>query len=393
MIRILFLHKNKLDASQTLFAEQLTNILTKSNCQISEDIRSIADCDCTIVYETHLTNSIVKANKDCKHPIICCLQTSDLAANYSKLDINKVDFIFLFENKNTGIIFPFQKLSKVFFMPFDFKQKNQTFSKKANNTKRIYINIDELSLSETGIIIVRILNQLTSHDIILQTDNKQLSNVLNSNITIIPQNTNIESQVHSSDIIIGSGYTSLYAIARNKPCIIIGEKGYGGLINSENIEEQYKSFFQGRIGGRHSEMLPERLIVEDIQNTIENKREKSCYIFSDFITEIQLHLIKEIENIVQISKKVKSLPTETNFIFNSDFTVIKSKEKFWIINRYNKQIKGWIEEAQYNATIEPFIEKNNITNILKDIPIKEQKKTYTLINDFINCKILTPFIV
>lgn len=393
MIKILFLHKSKLDSNQKEFINQLTNILINSNCQILEDIQSIADCDCIILYETHLINNVVKANKDYKRPTIVCLQTSEIAKNYSKLDITKIDFIFLFGNKDTGIIFPYQKLSKLFFMPFGFIPKNHNSSKTISNTQRIYVNIDRSSLFETEIKLVRILNQLTQHNIILQTNNKQLSNVLNNNVKIISQDSDIEKQVQTSDIVIGSGYTSLYAIAKNKPCIIIGEKGYGGLLSSENIEDQYKSFFQGRIGGRHLEMLPEKLIIEDIQDIVEHKTKNTSLQFLDLVNGVQSQLLKEIEYIIQENKKISSLSIETEFIFNSDFTVIKSKEKCWIINRYDKRINGWIEECQYREIIEKFIEKNTLSNVLEDAPVKKRKKIITLINEFVHCKILIPFIV
>lgn len=392
MIKILFLHKSKLDASQKLFINQLTNVLITNNCIILESIESIPACDCIILYETYLINNVAKANKNYNRPVIICLQTSEVAKKYNSLDIKKIDFVFLFGNKDAGIIFPYQKLSRTLFMPFNFITNGYDSSKMANNMQRIYVNIDKMSLFETEIKLVRILNQLTQYDIILQTNNKQLSNSLNSNIKIISQYSDIGEQVQNSDIVIGSGYTSLYAIANNKPCITIGEKGYGGLLTLENIEDQYKSFFQGRIGGRCLEMLPEKLIVEDVQDIINHKTNNASIQLLNFVNKMQSCLLEEIKYVIQHSRVI-GLSVETELIFNSDFTIIKSKDKYWIMNRYDKKIHGWIEEDQYKATIEKFIEKNSLLNVLKDVPVGKQKKIITLINEFINCKILTPFIV
>lgn len=381
-MRLLFIHKEKLDEEQTLFVNHLIKIFGKCDFEVTQTIASIDKCDCILLYETYALNSIVRHNKSYNLPIICCLRNSDIANNYGKLDIKKIDYFFLFEDESIQTIFPFQKLCKSFHMPFCLERVEDNVIK--NTSKNIFINLGKTTFQETLLKIVRPLNQLTSWNILFNTKNKFLSKVLNNNIKTT-NSGNIQLNIQQSNIVIGSGYTVLYAIMYKKPCIVIGDKGYGGLISTENFPEQYKSFFQGRIGGRYLEMLPDNLIIEDLQSISNISNENVIHQLKQFENEVECNLTQTIKEIVRKCLEIKNQVPTTNLIFNSDFTVIKSKNKFWIMNRYNKNIKGWIDEEQYKIAIEQFIEQNTMTNI-------SRKKDLSLVKELIQSKILIPYI-
>lgn len=68
-----------------------------------------------------------------------------------------------------------------------------------------------------------------------------------------------------------------------KPCIVIGEQGYGGLITPQNLSQQFANKFQGRIGGSLNEYIPLNLIMNDIQYVQNTEKSKNidCIIIKN----------------------------------------------------------------------------------------------------------------
>lgn len=382
-MRILFIHREKLNSEQKTFVRLLMHTFARCNFYITNAIASIAKCDCILIYETYALDAVIKQNKRYNLPIICCLRNSDVASNYNKLKVEKIDFFFLFGDMAKSNIFPFQKLSSSFFMPFDYEYKGTNAMK--SKPKNVYVNIGETASLEMTLQLVRLFNQLTSGNIIFQTKYKQLSSVFNGNIKIVNNKEDIQLLIQQSDVVAGTGYAALYAILCNKPCIVIGEKGYGGLISEDNLKEQYRSFFQGRIGGRYLEMLPNNLIVEDLQTTGVDNYDGICGLLSQFAEQLQNDLKQALNEVVRLREMVDNQFMSVAFIFNSDFTVFKGNDRYWIMNRYNKQMKGWINAVQYKTAIEWFIEPNKIPDVLR-------KDDLALIREFIRNKILIPYI-
>lgn len=382
-MRILFVHKERLTSEQKIFVQQLMHAFTKCGFHIIDAIPSIAKCDCILLYETYMLDAVIKQNKIYNLPIVCCLRNSDVAANYNKLNAEKIDFFFLFEDRAKNNIFPFQKLSSSFFMPFDCEYKVTNAMKGI--PKSVYVNIGETASLEMTLQLVRLFNQLTSWNIIFQTKYKQLSSVFNGNIKIVNNKEDIQLLIQQSDVVAGTGYAALYAILCNKPCIVVGEKGYGGLISKDNLKEQYRSFFQGRIGGRYMEMLPNNLIVEDLRTTDVDNYDGICGLLFQFSEQLQNDLKQALNELVRLRKMVDNQFMSIVLVFNSDFTVFKGNDRYWIMNRYNKQMKGWINEVQYRTAIEWFIGPNKIPDTLR-------KEDLVLVREFIRNKILIPYI-
>lgn len=114
------------------------------------------------------------------------------------------------------------------------------------------------------------LNKLLNFDIKVVSDNKALRKMLNPNIKAIAEKrAEMDQLMVETDIFLGSGDAALKAIALGKPMIIAGERGYGGLINKENFLVQYHNHFQGRIGGELGELIPEKLLMDNVLDLLE----------------------------------------------------------------------------------------------------------------------------
>ena len=117
---------------------------------------------------------------------------------------------------------------------------------------------------------VPLLNALASSEFAVFHNEKPLLPLFNKNVSFISRKeTDFETLFSESDLIIGSGETIYKGIASEKPCIVVGERGYGGVVILQNFDWQLKTNFQGRIGGYLNEHIPVALLTNDIQKTIQ----------------------------------------------------------------------------------------------------------------------------
>ncbi|MGN1276697.1 MAG: hypothetical protein ACI4UK_06895, partial [Floccifex sp.] len=213
--------------------------------------------------------------------------------------------------------------------------------------------------------ILRTLNRLTQYKIDICSKNTNLRNILNSNITLSDSTNSIEQHVKECRMVIGSGYAILYAIKYNKPFIVIGERGYGGIPTETNILQYYQDFFQGTIGGRLDGALPENLVYEDILN-ISSKGQVCSYEFAEILSTANKGTEKNIiAKITEITKYIQTVNV-SSLKFNTDYTIIQGNGIYWLLNRFTRFIIKKIEPEEVkiiNEYIAPNVEPNLMNNI------------------------------
>ena len=268
--------------------------------------------------------------------VIRFLFRSDISLYYYANE-TLIDFTFWINDLDINILYPYLNLSSKIEVPFDFQYSAPEVLRFESPKFDIYVNTGEFLYADSALYkILRTLNRLTRYKIDVCSKNESIINMTNKNIHIMDSSMSIETHVKNSSIIIGSGYSILYAIKYRKPFIVIGERGYGGIPHLNNINNFYKTFFQGAIGGRLDGALPENLVYEDIQ-CIQNG---NCSNFEQFANSLSL-LTEKIEK--KICKTINSLiGIEDNDLselqFNSDYTIFKSNNRYWLLNRFNRLI-------------------------------------------------------
>ena len=82
-------------------------------------------------------------------------------------------------------------------------------------------------------------------------------------VKIVPRKhlTKIFKKAHA---VIASGIDALLALALEKPCIVLGDYGLGGMITTANYEQPRSIRFTGRKGGVYGEMVPSDLLEVEI---------------------------------------------------------------------------------------------------------------------------------
>jgi hypothetical protein len=116
------------------------------------------------------------------------------------------------------------------------------------------------------------------------------------------------------DLVYGSGVRCLVSLLLGIPTVVVGVRGYGGLVDSENIEEHLKSNFQGRIGGEIAEEIPYWILSDQFSGFISSKDEirKSALFLAGLVAKschpktIFLQIENELYHLNRLVKKIKT---------------------------------------------------------------------------------------
>lgn len=317
-----------------------------------------ADC---IICVGDISSEVIKRKQSAQISIIRFLYRSDVSKHFHTNE-TLVDFTFWVNDLDINILYPYLQTSTKIAVPFDFHQIEGTSNN--NNKYDIYVNTGEFLYADSALFkILRTLNRLTQYTIDICSKNTNLRNILNSNITISDSSSSIEQHVIQSKMVIGSGYAILYAIKHNKPFIVIGERGYGGVPTETNILQYYYEFFQGTIGGRLDGALPENLVYEDIINIFAKGQNNSSAL-----AEILSSTNKELENniIAKITEETKHIQAlnMTDLKFNADYTIIQGNGIYWLLNRFTRFIIKKLEPTEFEVI-------NNVLQLKKETSIKQ----------------------
>lgn len=336
------------------------------------------DCADCIISAGDISSQIIKRKQSSQVAIIRFLYRSDVSKHFYT-DETLVDYTFWVNDLDINILYPYLQTSTKIEIPFDFHQNDEASNK--DNKYDIYVNTGEFLYADSALFkILRTLNRLTQYKIDICSKNTNLRNILNSNITLSDSTNSIEQHVKECRMVIGSGYAILYAIKYNKPFIVIGERGYGGIPTETNILQYYQDFFQGTIGGRLDGALPENLVYEDILN-ISSKGQVCSYEFAEILSTANKGTEKNIiAKITEITKYIQTVNV-SSLKFNTDYTIIQGNGIYWLLNRFTRFIIKKIEPEEVkiiNEYIAPNVEPNLMNNI-NSTKIKELQHMKILI--------------
>ena len=245
--------------------------------------------------------------------------------------------------------------------------------------------------------LIPFLNRLSNFEIRLVTENKGIHKTLNSNIRIVSMSkTDLPQLLTESDIVVASGRLAEQTIALNKPVIIAGERGYGGILSEDIFELQYQSQFQGRIGGIPGEYIPEKLLMEDILDLMECGNDRINIItqatrqkLKKKAEEQKTVLNKLLRKMVKYHQELKNNLTEASLNL-SDAWQLKSfsKERFVLLNTITGQVHSYFETEE-KAIIELFREGCQVKEALEASEYSEEPELFmNFIRNLVNEKIL-----
>jgi hypothetical protein len=365
----------------------IKNILSQKGYLIEEKINSETTYDYIIIFDQKSFNQIKKTFQN-KSKIIYVTYISDVVNEYL---LNEVciyrSFIFLDKKCNLNL----QKTStNIFINMFSppFSSDNITDS-TGGDKPTIYIDIDnDLLNSDICFKILPVMNTLVDYQIYLYTNNRAIASLINKHIKIVKDKDDIASYINKSDIVIGSGYSALLACKLKKKVIVVGERGYGGLVTETNIQAFYLNLFQGRNGGKLDEYISHNLLVYDIENEIDEKSKQQISDKLEQLEQKNLNVFVSIfENCILDTEDI----LDKKYTINPCYTLDKVGRYFYVIdtNTY-KRIKR-INESECLIMLE-FQNSNNISTLFEEYEIEYKDDILKLVQKFIENKYLLPCI-
>lgn len=145
---------------------------------------------------------------------------------------------------------------------------------------------------------------------IVSDEYQMLSGAFPTSINIIPR-MSWQSAFKNAHLVVAYGYNALCAMALCKPCVVLGNRGLGGMVTPANYEQLQSVFFMGRKGGYIGEMVPSDLLeveirkafsvdckdaIQIVQQKVIKKYDKGCF------SEV---LIEKVEQIVTLFGTMK----------------------------------------------------------------------------------------
>ena len=222
--------------------------------------------DIVMTYTQKGLNQIKGLTQQANAPIIHLVNTENLEEEYPD-NITPINKIILAGSTNIEVL-QSEIATPIFLPPVAPKIKCTDTEETENKKQRILVDIKTTRTNGYSLLyrLAPLFNTMINSEITVLVDKKPLLPLFNKNVSLIlRKEADVEKLLSESDLIIGSGDSIYKGIALEKPCIVVGEQGYGGIVTPQNFDLQHKANFQGRIGGYLNEFVPEDLLADDIE--------------------------------------------------------------------------------------------------------------------------------
>ncbi len=338
-------------------------------------------------------------------PIVYVVKCSEIATEYHNISsVSKMVLIGGEKAISTELLRKdlIKEMSILPPLQFLFHTKKTSHSKDREGQKHLLVDISSVDLKYSPIYqMTSLFNVLAKYKITILYEDNPLLPIFNTNITTLDKSkVCVDSLITQSDIILANGETILKAVMAGKPCVVVGELGYGGIITPKSLKIYYKNNFQGRIGGYLNEYIPQHILQDDIHKLMmldfqkidisatENKQALE-ELYKEH-TQQWHNLLKEI---IQQDEGIKIHLIDCVLQLSSDFSLLTSpNDKFALIYETTSQVHSNFgkEEA---SIISLFRKPIKVKKVLERSNYRENSKIFMeFIQILVNEKILVPYV-
>jgi len=374
-MNILFLSSGYKTIHRVLVKE-ITACFERNNHRVSSEFNPSGTYDCILVFNR---NELKKHQKDfeiLKAPVIYLFCISDIAKEFPVTD--SVTKIIVLKDKILNV----EHLSFASLIYQDMiLPVNPLRPTLSDNKRSIYVNIEDDYLGElTFLKLLPLFNILHTYDIHYQSKKGIGRQFINKHIRLINPKCNVEDCISQANIIIASGYTAYLAILQGKKTIVVGEKGYGGLVTEDNLEYHLANFFQGRNGGKFDEYIPFPLMQQAIETEIpDTQKMQEKFVFLQ--NQNQKKWIQLIEAMVSSTSKEET-DLAINYILNPDYNLMKRNNRIWLSKQVFWKLYQSVNESE-SAVISAFRQPHSIPEVLNTFPAEYEEDISEYIQELI----------
>ncbi|MBE0674327.1 MAG: hypothetical protein IH591_06665 [Bacteroidales bacterium] len=356
---------------------------------------NVSDFSIILIYSLLPSGYFFRVINNLHIPKILICEESNLY-KFSNYDLSIFNKILIIKDTNGRKWNNYLPDSAIEYLNIPFITNENKALRENRNIKKILVAFRGNYQKELLVRVAPVLNSLSHHDIFVTGNRKFVQKILDINITPISW-SKLEESIKDSDLVIGNGFIIMLSILSGKPAIVVGEYGLGGLINHEKIKKQYDCSFSGRIGGEFGELIPPRLLSDDILTVSEMGNEELNLLVKqnmDFFILQQVSCDNGyngiIDKIFNDYSRVRNDLLNCGLIVSRDFSFsqFKSGEYLVSVTCLNHAI-GVIDENEFKL-IHQFTTSTKVYEAIAKSDSKNNESKYkeTLL-DLINDKLLT----
>lgn len=378
------------------FSEK-TNTVLSSNFD-EYNYKNPASLSVVVAYTKLGLQQALSVVKQSNIPIVYILSSKEIETEYPNIML--VNKILIFGNTENVPLKMFRKdiAEKVHLLPPYNKETNNNKNKKGI-TKILIDNTPFNMYYSPSYWLAPLCNVLTNIEVTILYKETPMLPLFNTNVVLKDKTKiNITDTVLKNDLVIGSADIISQAIIAKKPCIVVGEQGYGGLITAQNMPMQCKCNFQGRVGGYIGEYIPEHLLQDDIRKLISLKVEEQKE-FTEENKKVFLEICKEfsekwtsiLSEVIEQEKLTKDL-INCSLKLSSDFNLLPfPDDKFVLSYKETRQVHSNFGKEEASIIL-LFKKPIKVKDALEKSDYKEEKEMFLeFVQMLVNEKILMPY--
>lgn len=194
--------------------------------------------------------------------------------------------------------------------------------------------------------LLPLLNIYVDYEINILTPNPyRLKDIINAHIKLSTEK-NRGRLIEEADVLIAEGHTALKGVMQQKPVLVLGEYGFGGLVERDNVKEQYRTGFAGRLGGVKGEYLPLPMIDFEIKKVLDcqvNGLKETADALNECCQEAADKLLKSVSFFANLSQQKEKVFLQKNhymdYIYNNEGC-------YWVVDKVYRKFLFEIDEKE-----------------------------------------------
>mgnify|MGYP000101215177 FL=1 len=274
---------------------------------------------------------------------------------------------------------------------FPFMVKSIVPPIKEKKNKRLLVDVgNTISLMN----LLPLLNIYIDYEIDILTDKPyKLNDLVNAHIQLSTRK-NRDQLIGEADILIAEGYTALKGVMQRKPVFVLGERGFGGLVEKDNVREQYRTGFSGRLGGVKDEYLPLPMMDYEMKKVL-NERVEGLIETADALCECCRETSDKLCGLVSFFVALSRVKEKVLLQKNHYMDYIHTDEAgiYWVVDKVYGKFLFEIDETE-KCLVDCFESPRQLNSVYKEMKdsmsVEEIEKS---VDDLLQYKLLDYCIV